>query len=882
MLKQTARLFSVGCLLFVLAGRSDGATPLAAPIPTTQASWTPCGWGGGGFFYCAAYHPSRDGVIYMGGDVAGVYKTEDHGRNWRLINNGIADYGIFSLAVDRAHPQTVYAATEGGLCKSEDAGEHWTLLPHTERKELRITGEKGRSIRCIAVDPTDSNVVYAASPAGKVYKSTDGGQTWNVSYARKMGGEDPEALRVQFGKIDGQFYGGIWLPLAFPKGAQSVDCVGFGMAFKGDGSQPRDAFLTLKTANGISYRSKNLHELFKDTQWRDVVLRAGDFAVDPDYAAKHHDTPAAPATPDWSTVNRMDFSVVGSLPTEASIARFGKIFFAFTNAPGGEKGTAQQPIPVTVKEFSKDKAVPSYGNIRIGDAQAGTIYSVTVCEKDPTLVLTATSDAGLVMSQDRGQTWNELETPKNAASATFDPADPNTIYGAFHADGIWKSTDKGRTWTSVSNGLHKKSSMVEVVISPARAQDVYAIGNDGWNGQFYASHDGGASWTASSKVIPDVKADPTLPAEGTSGLSTPTNLTINPLNPKELFISANWRPCLSEDAGITWTERDRGADISVITDIRFEKTRTYVSVMDEGALVSEDNGANWRQLWPLRFSNSVSGHNWRLAISDNHGADRIVATLSPWDTAYPPRVIISDDGGKTSKICTAGLPDYITRANTMWGTGYPRALAADPKDPNVLYLGIDGDPSDGKSGGGIFKSIDGGSTWKQLPQQPGSRRMFFGLAVDPTDSQRVYWGATGQGGGLYRSDDAGATWKHVFSNEQWIFNLMVTNDGTVYCPGTNLWRSADHGKTWKQLTHFNDGRTIIGLEADPRDPKTVWISTATWDGSSNGAVYKTIDAGATWEEITGDLRYRKPMVLRFNPQTNELWAGGVGLFKLKQ
>ena len=49
-----------------------------------------------------------------------------------------------------------------------------------------------------------------------------------------------------------------------------------------------------------------------------------------------------------------------------------------------------------------------------------------------------------------------------------------------------------------------------------------------------------------------------------------------------------------------------------------------------------------------------------------------------------------------------------------------------------------------------------------------------------------------------------------------------------------------------------------------------------------GGVYKTTDGGASWQNITGDLPYVKPLVLRFNSTTNELWAAGVGLFKIKQ
>jgi len=870
---------------FLLAG--TGATAVAESPAPAAAAWTPCGWGGGGFYWSAVFDPAQDGVIYMGGDVLGVYKTQDHGRHWRVINNGLVNYGVYSLAVDRKNPGTIYAATEGGLCKSTDGGALWQVLPHTGPAELRLTGERNKSIRAIAVDPSDGQVVYAASPGGRVYKSTDGGQAWKVAYEKKGATDAAACLRAQLGKVNGEWYGGLWLGLSFPKGATPADGVGFGFSFKGEGNVPRDVFVTLKTTAGATYRSKNQRELFQGHEWRDVVLTGADFTIDPQYAKDNPEKcKSLPTSPDWATVNRMDFAAVGSLPTESSIAQFGRVFFALKRTADGTAAPADKPFLATVHDFSTSKVVQHYGNIALGAARSGGIYSVTVAPKDPHLVLAATDDAGLIRSQDGGATWQELPTPQKASSVMVAATDSNIIYGSFFTDGIWKSTDQGNTWTRISQGLGKGGSITEVAASPANAQDVYAIGSVGWSGASYSSHDGGQSWQTAASVADDTESgDPTLPGEMTpkTGLSTPTNIAINPLNPQELYISANWRPCLSADAGRTWTERVRGADISCIYDIAFRGGRTYASAMDEGTLMSEDQGQTWRQLWPRKYDAATSGHNWRLALTDNNGVERIISTVSPWDTKYPPRVIVSEDGGKTCKVITAGLPDYVIQRNTMWGTGYPRALAVDPKNSRVVYLGIDGDAGDGKPGGGVFKSEDGGYHWKQLPQQPTSRRAFFGLAVDPTDSQRIYWGACGDKGGLYCSPDGGASWHHVFANESWLFNILVTADGTVYCPGKNLWRSTDHGASWKQLTHFAAAnRVLVALEADPRDARTLWIGATSWDGSSDGAVYKTTDGGATWQDITGNLPYRKPIRLRFNTATNELWAGGVGLFKIRQ
>jgi photosystem II stability/assembly factor-like uncharacterized protein len=605
---------------------------------------------------------------------------------------------LHSLAIDRSKPETVYAATEGGLHKSTDGGEHWTLLPKTGKNEFRITGERNHSVRSVAVDPVNGNNLYAASPGGKVYKSIDGGENWTVAFEKKEG-------------------------------------------------------------------------------------------------------------------------------------------------------------------------------------TVGPLHAVSVSAKNPSLVVVATDDFGLILSEDSGKTWRELQTPKKASSAVFVDTDSNTIYGSFYKDGIWKSTDKGKTWVKSSEGIPAEATIREVAVSPGNPLDLFAIGTSA-----YLSNDGGKSWKASSVIQVDLEGNPTRHYNGsspTSNLVNPTNVTINPLNPKEVFISADWRPVWSGDGGLTWKERVRGSDITCTTDIRFSKGRAYTTAMDEGTLVSEDNGKNWRQLWPSKYIPEISGHYWRVAINTEKGVDRIISLVSPWNTKLR-RVIYSEDGGTTFKETTSGLPDYMPTVNTMWGKGHPRALSVDPNNPKVIYMGLDGDPEEGKMGGGIFKSEDGGANWKQLPNQPESRRMYYGLAVDPTDSKRIFWGACAKGGGVHRSQDQGASWQNVLTTENFVWNILVTKEGVVYASGKQLWRSTDHGTTWTQVTQFSENWAVVGIEIHPQDPKTMWISRTTWNSSSDGGVYKTTDGGVTWQNITGNLPVRKPQILRFNPETNELWAGWVGLYKTKQ
>lgn len=861
-----------------------GVSSAAWPVKKVATRWQATGWGGGGFYWSAAFDPAKNGAIYMGGDVLGAYKSDDLGKRWRFINNGMPTYGVYDLAAD-PHSNTVYAGMDTGMLKSTDGGGHWKLLPHTGSSHLDLVSQRssvGGGWANIAIDPAHGQILYVGSGTGSIYKTTNGGADWTAVYKPLGVKVPPNVIQLQIGGVNGAAFGGFWMPLRSPVHIKAAACRGLQFSFRATGAVPGTVMLQLTAKNGTVWRSRNnLATLFGRHGLRPVLLTDKDFELDPGYVQSHQQlAKTLSSTPDWPQVDRLDFVCVNNLlgtPTE-----FGNFSYVLRNPVVGSAKL------IVARNFAKNRWLNTYGNAKVGPPPPSPVRCVVTTAADTNLVVAAAPGHGVLISTDGGATWHQAAgLPRNAVSVAAAPSDARVIYAAFATNVIYKSTNQGKTWTHCAPVTPTTSSISQVLVAPKNADHVYAVGNNGWTGYFYYSLNAGATWHAVSSYRHVFSSSPsTFGARGnpTAGFSALTCLTINPFNPQQLFMSGNWHDVFSNDGGRTWKQADRGADISVVYDIRFYDGRVYTAVMDEGTFSSKNDGRSWRKLWPAQYSPAISGQNWRLAVSAGvkPGQAHIVAAVSPWNVKRNG-VIVSNNGGHTYKMVHKGLPKHQPTINTMWGTGYARALAADPANPKVLYLGIDGNPGNGSRGGGIFRSTDGGYTWHRLANQPGSRRMFFGLAVDPTDPQRLYWGACGQGGGLWRSDNAGRTWKRVFSGEKWVFNVMVTKTGTVYCPGQNLWRSTDHGRTWKELTHFTNGGTIIGLAYNPAHQSTVWFSDTNWGPLARpGGVYRTTNGGKTWENITGDLPYRKPLILRYDSAAHQLWAGGVGLFKLRQ
>ena len=870
---------SVRRMGFVAAAVAAGAVCGAAE---TEAKWTWCGWGGGGWFWSSAPDPVDRDTFYMGGDVNGLWKTVNGGRSWKFMNRGLPNYEVYSLVVAPSDRNRLYALTVNGIAVSTDGAQSWTHAKDTARSGLDVGSSRGGSIHAVAVDYKNADVVYAGGKTGRAVKSVDGGKNWDV--LDYMSARKP---------VEGEI-------------AKPASGAGFGRIAVAANPMDWSNYIRIQKFISQSGADWSAHDTIsckvfipKDApagMAATIVVQSGgwDWKEGPmkNLEPGAWTTLSYPLTTykDPKSVNLVHFVVrtngkgyKGDISIDEFAVKGGAAPLTLGEWDGADKEGWQVSPDNNTKSITKSFTTSKTPSVA---AAGDPVSTIAVSGANPDLVLLCQQKHGLFRSTDAGKTWKHLTDAPAEARCVFwaGPTAPRTWFGAFGKQGLFKSTDDGLTWTSLNAPMDNMAAR-DVVCSRQDPNTIHAIVSQGFGGHIVTSRDGGATWTKNKQFKPDRKGNPTLPEDGMrTSMSGLENLGISPVDGNYMHMAGNWNPCFTHNGGETWVESVRGADITCFHDIQHLGADTYGAAMDEGSCVTTSAGETWEALYPRRWKGGYSGHHWRVLpqrLAD--GRTRVICTISPW--AYNGdqlvRVIWSEDGGKTFTEST-GLPTYRTHANTMWGEGHGRAISADPTNPDIVYLGIDGDPEKGHAGGGIFKSTDGGKSFVQMKNQPGSRRMMYGLCVDPTNPKRIVWGACGATAGVYVSNDAGESWEKAQGLNDWIFNVEVTKKGTIYAGGSQLWRSDDHGRTFRAVTKLS-GVTACGIAYDPADENRVWYSATTWSSNSdapNTGVYESTDGCRTWHDVTGDIGYRKPVILRYNATTKELWAAGPGAFKL--
>src|SRR4051794_16816538 len=199
------------------------------------------------------------------------------------------------------------------------------------------------------------------------------------------------------------------------------------------------------------------------------------------------------------------------------------------------------------------------------------------------------------------------------------------------------------------------------------------------------------------------------------------------------------------------------------------------------------------------------------------------------------------------------------------------AVAGHPTESQTFYFGT--------TGGGVWKTTDGGISWHNISDGYFKRASVGGIAVSPSDPNVIYVGMgestirgnVSHGDGVYKSVDGGETWTHCgLEATRNIGKVRVhpTNPDLVYVAATGhahgpnaergVYRSKDGGQTWELVLHRDENAGAVDLSLDPNNPRVIYA--ALWEsrrgphylnsGGPGSGLFKSTDGGDTWTELT--------------------------------
>tara|TARA_R100000935_G_scaffold8302_2_gene17327 strand:- start:8782 stop:11916 length:3135 start_codon:yes stop_codon:yes gene_type:complete len=286
----------------------------------------------------------------------------------------------------------------------------------------------------------------------------------------------------------------------------------------------------------------------------------------------------------------------------------------------------------------------------------------------------------------------------------------------------------------------------------------------------------------------------------------------------------------------------------------------YMGTTGGGLWKTEDAGAHWNNISDGFFKTGTVG---AVAVSESNpniiyvgmGEHAIRGVM----TSYGDGVYKSTDAGKTWKHIGLKPTEQISR------------IVIHPTNPDIVYVAAQGKYPSPTAERGVYKSTDGGATWKKtlfVNNFTGAAE----LSMDYNNPQVLYaamwhhqrtpWKiiSGGEGSGLYKSTDAGETWERLENGLPKELGKMAiavsrSNSNTVYAliesdtqtDQSGLYRSSNAGKSWSQIS--GDNRLTqrawyyIELYIDPNDEETVYVLSAP--------ALRSKDGGNSWDRITG-------------------------------
>ena len=460
---------------------------------------------------------------------------------------------------------------------------------------------------------------------------------------------------------------------------------------------------------------------------------------------------------------------------------------------------------------------------------------------------------GILKTTDGGETWiKSLDWSYNEQTAVLsleiDPINPAIVW-AGTTEGTFKSTNSGEDWSLVNETV----MVTDILINPITPDRVYiACGNLGSSGHgIYRTDDGGENWEKLSSGLPSTYGGKAL-------------LDVYKKDPNIMYASIgdgyssgdpSWL-CKTTDGGDTWT------------------------------VVNQTNYTTY-QGWFSHF----------VVINQNDPDEVLAAGVDVWK---------STDGG--NRITRKSNWSAWTLGQTYAGepegpANYSHAdhhaFVVHPDDPDIVYFGNDG---------GVFVTGDFGETYHGRNGGYQTTQFYGGFSVAQSDSNLALGGLQDNATAIYLGEDSwyraiggDGGWTAINEQEDYLYgssqylNIYRSNDlfetsfegvspsssnasfispyvvgynnpSIMYAASSRMHKSTDGGENWSNSSTLT-GNRAVSLAVSPFTDDLVFVGFAPTSGSAE--IFRTIDGGNTWEDVTGNLPDRYPMDITFDCQ-NEL------------
>lgn len=454
------------------------------------------------------------------GKESGLYKSIDGGTTWRKLTKGLPTYeqdlGRIGFGIAPSDPNRLYATVdsqkEGGIFRSDDAGESWTRIS----QDARLWG-RGSDFAEIKVHPNNPDIVFSADV--DTWKSEDGGKTW-TAFRGAPGGDDYHRMWINPLNPD-------IILLAADQGA--IITVNGGKTFSTWYNQPTAQFYHVSTDNafpynvyggqqesgsvGIASRGNDGQITFKD--WHPVgVEEYGYVAADPldpniiygGKVTRYDKRTGQTQNIAPEAVRSGKYRFIRTAPVLFSPIDPKTLFFAgnvlFKTQNGGN---SWQVISPDLSRENYDEIPKSIGVYTTEDMKKmprrGVIYAIAPSPKDINTIWAGTDDGLIHVTKDGGKSWKNVTPPaltpwSKVSQLDASRFDANTVYAAINCirlddmkPHIFRTKDGGKTWQEIVKGL-PNDPINTVKEDPIRKGLLYA----GSERAVYVSFDDGENW----------------------------------------------------------------------------------------------------------------------------------------------------------------------------------------------------------------------------------------------------------------------------------------------------------------------------------------------------------------------------------------------------